>query len=66
MFFDLNVTVPAVSQPLAQVALKKGKGKQQIDGAASVPYNATHVNTVEARVDLLVRCEFYCSVRVPR
>jgi hypothetical protein len=57
MFFDLNVPVPSVGQSSAQVASKKGKGKQQAHGAPSVTYNATQVNAVEARIDLLVRCE---------
>jgi ribonuclease P/MRP protein subunit RPP1 len=37
-----------------QVASKKGKGKQQSHGVA---YNTTQINAMEARVDLLVRCE---------
>lgn len=56
MFFDLNVPVPSVGQS-SQIASKKGKAKQQAQSTASVTYNATQIKTVEARVDLLVRCE---------
>jgi hypothetical protein len=61
MFFDLNVPIPSIGQSSAQVASKKGKGKQQALGAASVAYTASQVNSVESRIDVLVRCESHLA-----
>ena len=58
MFFDLNVSVGSVAQSSVQVTSRKGKGKQQPNGAT---FNATQINAIEARVDLLVRCESLLS-----
>lgn len=63
MFFDLNVPIPSSSQPLGQSISKKGKGKQPIT-ASPVTFNVAQINALEARIDLLVRCEFYlfCTI----
>jgi hypothetical protein len=63
MFFDLNVPIPSTGQSSAQGTSKKGKGKQQAFGAASVTYTASQIDSVEARIDVLVRCKSHSPCR---
>ncbi|KAG6888249.1 hypothetical protein C0992_009205 [Termitomyces sp. T32_za158] len=54
MYYDLNVPVPSLHQSAGLSISKKGKGKQQTPGSAPA-FNATQINAVETRIDLLVR-----------
>lgn len=63
MFFDLNLPIPSSSQALVgQSQSKKGKGKQPISGSP-VTFSPSQINALEARIDLLVRCEF-CPLHI--
>jgi ribonuclease P/MRP protein subunit RPP1 len=57
MYFDLNVPVPTRAQLLGQSQSKKGKGKQPQQSNVVV-YTAAQIAVIEARVDLLLHCEW--------
>ena len=59
MFLDLNIPIPNLYQATGPTSSKKGKGKQPSTNA-SVVFTPAQINALEARVDLLIRCEFFC------
>ncbi|KAG6860818.1 hypothetical protein C0995_007319 [Termitomyces sp. Mi166 len=53
MYYDLNIPIPSLNQSSRLNTSKKGKGIQQTPAVPA--FNATQINAVEARIDLLVR-----------
>lgn len=57
MFYDLCVPIPEPAvQPQVNSTSKKNKGKQPVNREATVAFSASQITSIEARVDLLVRC----------
>jgi ribonuclease P/MRP protein subunit RPP1 len=57
MYFDLNVHVPGSGRPTEVSQSKKGKGKQP-QQSSSATYSAAQITVIEARIDLLVHCQW--------